>query len=32
MEGKPSIEAAVKAFVRDVKAGRFPSPEHGFAS
>jgi len=32
MEGKPSIEAAVKAYVRDVKAGRFPGPEHGFAS
>jgi 3-methyl-2-oxobutanoate hydroxymethyltransferase len=32
MEGKPSIEAAVKAFVRDVKTGRFPGPEHGFAS
>jgi 3-methyl-2-oxobutanoate hydroxymethyltransferase len=32
MEDKPSIEAAIKAFVRDVKAGRFPGPEHGFAS
>jgi 3-methyl-2-oxobutanoate hydroxymethyltransferase len=32
MEGRPSIEAAIKAFVRDVKAGRFPDPEHSFAS
>jgi 3-methyl-2-oxobutanoate hydroxymethyltransferase len=32
MEGKSSIEAAIKAYVRDVKAGRFPGPEHGFAS
>jgi 3-methyl-2-oxobutanoate hydroxymethyltransferase len=32
MEGKSSVEAAVKAYVRDVKAGRFPGPEHGFAS
>jgi 3-methyl-2-oxobutanoate hydroxymethyltransferase len=32
MEDKPSIEAAIKAFVRDVKAGCFPGPEHGFAS
>lgn len=32
MEGSASIEAAIKAYVRDVKAGRFPGPEHSFAS
>ncbi|QWD63779.1 3-methyl-2-oxobutanoate hydroxymethyltransferase [Polynucleobacter sp. MWH-UH2A] len=31
MEGHHSIEAAVKAYVREVKSGKFPSPEHGFA-
>jgi 3-methyl-2-oxobutanoate hydroxymethyltransferase len=31
MTGHASIEAAVKAYVHDVKTGRFPSPEHGFA-
>ena len=31
MDGHPSIEAAVKAYVREVKSGKFPGPEHGFA-
>jgi 3-methyl-2-oxobutanoate hydroxymethyltransferase len=31
MEGHHSIEAAVKAYVREVKSGKFPGPEHGFA-
>ena len=31
MHGHPSIEAAVKAYVRDVKSGNFPGSEHGFA-
>jgi 3-methyl-2-oxobutanoate hydroxymethyltransferase len=31
MDGHTSIEAAVKAYVREVKSGRFPGPEHGFA-
>ena len=30
LEGQPSIEAAVKAYVEAVKAGTFPSPEHCF--
>jgi len=28
--GEASIEAAVKAFVREVKAGNFPAEEHCF--
>lgn len=31
MEGQSSIEAAVLAYVADVKAMRFPAPEHCFA-
>ncbi|MBU3601996.1 3-methyl-2-oxobutanoate hydroxymethyltransferase [Polynucleobacter sp. AM-25C3] len=31
LEGHASIEAAVKAYVREVKSGKFPGPEHGFA-
>ena len=31
MEGHHSIEAAVKAYVREVKSGKFPGPEYGFA-
>lgn len=31
LDGHASIEAAVKAYVREVKAGKFPGAEHGFA-
>ena len=31
MDGHDSIEAAVKAYVREVKSGKFPDVEHGFA-
>ncbi len=31
LDGHASIEAAVKAYVREVKAGKFPGLEHGFA-
>lgn len=31
MDGSASIEAAIKAYVREVKSGKFPGPEHGFA-
>ena len=31
MEGHHSVEAAVKAYVREVKSGKFPGPEYGFA-
>lgn len=31
MEDHQSIESAVKAYVREVKSGKFPGPEHGFA-
>jgi 3-methyl-2-oxobutanoate hydroxymethyltransferase len=31
MEGHGSVEAAVKAYVREVKAGKFPGTEHSFA-
>jgi 3-methyl-2-oxobutanoate hydroxymethyltransferase len=31
MDGHASIEAGVKAYVREVKSGKFPGPEHGFA-
>lgn len=31
IDGNISIEAAVKAYVRDVKARKFPAVEHGFA-
>jgi 3-methyl-2-oxobutanoate hydroxymethyltransferase len=31
MEGHQSIESAIKAYVREVKSGKFPGPEHGFA-
>ncbi len=30
MEGQPSIESAVRAYVKAVKDGSFPGPEHGF--
>lgn len=31
IDGNASIEAAIKAYVREVKSGKFPGPEHGFA-
>jgi 3-methyl-2-oxobutanoate hydroxymethyltransferase len=31
LDGHTSIEAAVKAYVREVKSGKFPGSEHGFA-
>ena len=31
VDGHASIEAAIKAYVREVKTGKFPGPEHGFA-
>ena len=31
MDGHASIEAAVKAYIREVKSKKFPGPEHGFA-
>ncbi|WP_114653928.1 3-methyl-2-oxobutanoate hydroxymethyltransferase [Polynucleobacter necessarius] len=31
LDGHTSIEAAVKAYVREVKSEKFPGPEHGFA-
>ena len=31
MEGRHSVEAAIKAYVREVKSGKFPGLEHGFA-
>ena len=31
MDGHASIEAAVKAYIREVKSGKFPGSEHGFA-
>lgn len=31
MEGRHSVEAAVKAYIREVKSGKFPGPEYGFA-
>jgi len=31
MDGHHSVEAAIKAYVREVKSGKFPSSEHGFA-
>ena len=31
MDGHHSVEAAVKAYVREVKSGKFPGPENGFA-
>jgi 3-methyl-2-oxobutanoate hydroxymethyltransferase len=31
MDGHTSIEAAVKAYVREVRSGKFPGAEHGFA-
>lgn len=32
LEGHASIEAAFKQYISDVKAGKFPGPEHGFKS
>jgi len=29
--GESSIEGAIKAFVREVKAGTFPAKQHGFS-
>jgi len=31
LEGHHSVEAAIKAYVREVKSGKFPGPEYGFA-
>ncbi|QWD86750.1 3-methyl-2-oxobutanoate hydroxymethyltransferase [Polynucleobacter paludilacus] len=31
VEGQASIEGAVKAYVREVKSGKFPGPEHGYS-
>ena len=31
MDGHYSVEAAIKAYVREVKSGKFPGLEHGFA-
>ncbi|CAM3783443.1 3-methyl-2-oxobutanoate hydroxymethyltransferase [Polynucleobacter antarcticus] len=31
MDGHTSVEAAIKAYVREVKSGKFPGVEHGFA-
>jgi 3-methyl-2-oxobutanoate hydroxymethyltransferase len=31
MDSHHSVEAAIKAYVREVKSGKFPGPEHGFA-
>jgi 3-methyl-2-oxobutanoate hydroxymethyltransferase len=31
MDGHQSVEVAIKAYVREVKSGKFPGPEHGFA-
>ena len=31
MDGHSSVEAAIKAYVREVKSGKFPGLEHGFA-
>jgi 3-methyl-2-oxobutanoate hydroxymethyltransferase len=31
MEGHHSVEAAIKAYVREVKSGKVPGPEYGFA-
>jgi 3-methyl-2-oxobutanoate hydroxymethyltransferase len=31
MDGHQSVEAAIKAYVREVKSGKFPGPDHGFA-
>jgi 3-methyl-2-oxobutanoate hydroxymethyltransferase len=32
LEGQTSIEGAFKQYISDVKAGKFPGPEHGFKS
>ncbi|MFB9125775.1 3-methyl-2-oxobutanoate hydroxymethyltransferase [Paraburkholderia dipogonis] len=32
MEGQPSIDAAICAYVQEVKDGTFPGPEHAFAA
>ncbi|SNX27974.1 ketopantoate hydroxymethyltransferase [Polynucleobacter meluiroseus] len=31
LDGSPSIESAIKTYIRSVKSGKFPSPEHCFA-
>jgi 3-methyl-2-oxobutanoate hydroxymethyltransferase len=31
MDSHHSVEAAIKAYVREVKSGKFPGSEHGFA-
>ncbi len=30
MDGQPSVSAAIGAYIREVKAGSFPGPEHSF--
>ncbi|MCY1455374.1 3-methyl-2-oxobutanoate hydroxymethyltransferase [compost metagenome] len=32
MEGQPDIASAMAAYVKAVKDGSFPGPEHGFSS
>jgi 3-methyl-2-oxobutanoate hydroxymethyltransferase len=32
MEGAPDIEGAIRAYVREVKSGAYPAPEHCFGS
>jgi 3-methyl-2-oxobutanoate hydroxymethyltransferase len=32
MEGAPNIEGAIRAYVREVKSGAYPAPEHCFAT
>jgi 3-methyl-2-oxobutanoate hydroxymethyltransferase len=31
MDGHHSVEAAIRAYIREVKSGKFPGPEYGFA-
>ena len=30
MQGAPSIKAAIEAYVKAVRSGDYPAPEHGF--
>ena len=32
MEGQPGIREAITRFIRDVKSGEYPAPEHGYSS
>ncbi|MCY1455366.1 3-methyl-2-oxobutanoate hydroxymethyltransferase [compost metagenome] len=32
MEGQPDVQSAMAAYVKAVKDGTFPGPEHGFSS